>query len=104
MATQRKNWKRSRRGRWVAGICAGLARRLGWRVSVVRTIWAICTVIPVLPGLPAYLVLWILLSVEEEPTLANELDAIALNCSRLPVLNGRDTDEILGYDENGLPG
>lgn len=37
-------------------------------------------------------------------TLADELDAIALHCSRLPVLDDRDADEILGYDENGLPG
>lgn len=37
-------------------------------------------------------------------TLADELDAIALHCSRLPVLDDRDADEILGYDQNGLPG
>ncbi|MDA8021205.1 MAG: PspC domain-containing protein [Thermoanaerobaculia bacterium] len=61
MTTERKTWRRSRDGRWVAGICAGLAHRLGWKVSIVRTVWLICTVIPVLPGLPAYLVLWIFL-------------------------------------------
>lgn len=66
MRTERKRWRRTRRGRWVAGICAGLARRMGWRISVVRTIWLICTVIPVLPGLPAYLVLWLVLPVEPE--------------------------------------
>lgn len=66
MTTERKTWTRSRRGRWLAGICAGLARRMGWRVSVVRAIWLIGTVIPVLPGLPAYLILWILLPVEGE--------------------------------------
>lgn len=35
--------------------------------------------------------------------LADELDAIALHCSRLPVLDPRTPDEILGYDEHGLP-
>jgi antitoxin VapB len=35
--------------------------------------------------------------------LADELDAIALHCSRLPVLDSRTPEEILGYDENGLP-
>ncbi|HSN88586.1 MAG TPA: type II toxin-antitoxin system VapB family antitoxin [Thermoanaerobaculia bacterium] len=35
--------------------------------------------------------------------LADELDEIALRCSRLPVLDPRTPDEILGYDEHGLP-
>lgn len=36
--------------------------------------------------------------------LADELDEIALHCSRLPVLDDREADAILGYDESGLPG
>ena len=36
-------------------------------------------------------------------SLAGELDDIALHCASLPVLDGRRTDEILGYDEDGLP-
>jgi antitoxin VapB len=32
-----------------------------------------------------------------------DLDAIALHCSRLPVQDSRSADEILGYDERGLP-
>jgi len=35
--------------------------------------------------------------------LAAELDAIALRCAALPVLDERPEDEILGYDELGLP-
>ena len=35
--------------------------------------------------------------------LADELDEIARLCARLPVRDGRTADEILGYDENGLP-
>jgi antitoxin VapB len=35
--------------------------------------------------------------------LADELDEIATHCARLPVLDSRLPDEILGYDENGLP-
>jgi antitoxin VapB len=35
--------------------------------------------------------------------LADELDAIALRCAALPVLDERSEDEILGYDERGLP-
>lgn len=35
--------------------------------------------------------------------LTEELEQIARHCARLPVLDSRPADEILGYDENGLP-
>jgi antitoxin VapB len=35
--------------------------------------------------------------------LADELDEIALRCAALPILDTRSEDEILGYDEQGLP-
>lgn len=35
--------------------------------------------------------------------LADELDEIALHCSRLPVSDPRPAEEILDYDEHGLP-
>jgi antitoxin VapB len=35
--------------------------------------------------------------------LADELDAIAKHCASLPVLDTRSADEILGYDERGVP-
>jgi antitoxin VapB len=35
--------------------------------------------------------------------LADELDEIARHCAQLPVLDARTEDEILGYDEHGLP-
>jgi antitoxin VapB len=37
-------------------------------------------------------------------TLADELDEIAKRCAALPVVDARPADEILGYDEHGLPG
>jgi antitoxin VapB len=36
-------------------------------------------------------------------SLASELMEIGRHCSSLPVLDPRTSDEILGYDENGLP-
>lgn len=33
----------------------------------------------------------------------DEIMAIARHCASLPVLDPRSPDEILGYDENGLP-
>ena len=35
--------------------------------------------------------------------LADELDEIALHCAALPIDDPRSADEIVGYDENGLP-
>lgn len=35
--------------------------------------------------------------------LADDLDEIARHCAALQVLDERDADEILGYDEHGLP-
>lgn len=35
--------------------------------------------------------------------LADELDQIALHCAQLPVLDAGTPDEILGYDDSGLP-
>jgi antitoxin VapB len=35
--------------------------------------------------------------------LADELDEIGLHCASLPVLDKRNNDEIIGYDEKGMP-
>jgi antitoxin VapB len=39
----------------------------------------------------------------ETGRLADELEAIAEHCASLPVLDGRRAEEILGYDDTGLP-
>jgi antitoxin VapB len=40
---------------------------------------------------------------ENNEALIDELMAIANHCASLPVLDTRSDDEILGYDENGIP-
>ena len=35
--------------------------------------------------------------------LADELEQIARHCASLPVLDPRPADQILGYDDRGLP-
>ena len=35
--------------------------------------------------------------------LADQLDEISQRCSALPVLDTRNEDEILGYNQHGLP-
>lgn len=37
------------------------------------------------------------------PRLAEELGRIGKRCASLPVLDSRSPEEILGYDERGLP-
>lgn len=48
---------RSRKNRWIAGVCGGIAERLGWSPLLVRILYII---IPFL-GVPTYIVLWILM-------------------------------------------
>ncbi len=36
-------------------------------------------------------------------SLADELDEIGRRCAKLPVQDARPADEIVGYDENGVP-
>jgi antitoxin VapB len=38
------------------------------------------------------------------PSLRDEIRAIRERCSRLPVLDPRSPEEILGYGDDGLPG
>jgi antitoxin VapB len=40
---------------------------------------------------------------DDRQTLIAELMAIADHCASLPVLDTRSEDEIMGWDENGLP-
>ena len=53
-------------GRMIAGVCTGLARRWGWNVTLVRFLFLLIALIPLLPGLPLYLLLWILIPSESE--------------------------------------
>ncbi len=48
---------RSREHRLIAGVCGGIAERLGWSPILVRILYII---IPFL-GVPTYIVLWILM-------------------------------------------
>ena len=61
-------FRRRRQGRWIAGVCAGVARHSGWPVGLVRLVWAVVAAIPVLPGLPAYLLVWLLVPAEDAGT------------------------------------
>ena len=54
--------ERSRKHRWIAGVCGGMAERLGWNPLIVRILYII---IPFM-GIPLYIILWILIPQAEE--------------------------------------
>jgi phage shock protein PspC (stress-responsive transcriptional regulator) len=54
---------RPRRGRLLAGVCAGLARRFGMSPSAVRLLFVLSMLLPG-PQILLYLALWIILPQE----------------------------------------
>ena len=55
------------RDRWVAGVCAGLARRFGVSPGKMRLLFVISCLLPG-PQFVLYLALWILMPSEEPAT------------------------------------
>lgn len=54
---------RPRTGRFLAGVCAGLARRFGMRAGVVRLLFVLSVLLPG-PQLILYIALWVLMPSE----------------------------------------
>lgn len=54
---------RPRDDRWIAGVCAGLARRFGLSPGIVRLIFVVSCILPG-PQFLIYLVLWALMPSE----------------------------------------
>jgi phage shock protein C len=63
-----KTLVRSRNGRMVAGVCAGVADYFGWDMTLVRVIVAVVAVITGGAGLLAYLVAWAIIPAEGNKT------------------------------------
>ncbi|MBL0886127.1 PspC domain-containing protein [Myceligenerans indicum] len=51
---------RPRQGRMIAGVCAGIARRFGWNVTLLRVL-AVASILLPGPQVLAYIVFWILM-------------------------------------------
>ncbi|WP_193509833.1 PspC domain-containing protein [Cryobacterium sp. BB736] len=51
---------RPRTDRVIAGVCAAIARRFGWKVTAVRMLTALSILLPG-PQVVAYIVLWVLI-------------------------------------------
>jgi phage shock protein PspC (stress-responsive transcriptional regulator) len=59
---------RTRNGRMVAGVCAGLADYLGFDVTLIRVIVAAIAVVTGGAGILAYLVAWAIIPEEDQKT------------------------------------
>jgi phage shock protein C len=49
----------------VAGVCGGLAEWRGWNPTAVRVAFVLVGALPIFPGFIAYLLLWLLVPLEE---------------------------------------
>jgi phage shock protein PspC (stress-responsive transcriptional regulator) len=57
---------RSRSDRMLAGVCGGLARWLGWDPTLVRVLYVVVSVLSAaFPGALVYLLLWLLMPLDD---------------------------------------
>ena len=56
-----RTWYRSRRGKMIAGVCAGLAEQFGISVTALRLAAVVLTLLGAGWGIIIYIVLWIIL-------------------------------------------
>lgn len=59
-APARRELVRPRKGRMIAGVCAGLAQHFGWSVTTMRLVWLLMFLLFGV-GLLAYVILWIVM-------------------------------------------
>ena len=64
MTTTTTTLSRPRTGRMIAGVCAGIAERYGWKVGTVRLLFVLSCLLPG-PQFVIYLILW--LSMPQRP-------------------------------------
>jgi phage shock protein C len=63
---QTKRLTRDPNNKWIAGVCGGIARWLDADPDIVRLIYVLVSVMSVaFPGTLVYILLWILMPVEE---------------------------------------
>jgi len=61
-----REWYRSRRGKKIAGVCAGLAEEFGISTTPIRLAFIILMALGG-PGIILYIVLWVIMPYREEP-------------------------------------
>jgi phage shock protein PspC (stress-responsive transcriptional regulator) len=61
-----RTWYRSRRGKMIAGVCAGLARQFGVSVTALRLAAVLLTLLGAGWGVIVYAVLWVIMPYAED--------------------------------------
>jgi phage shock protein PspC (stress-responsive transcriptional regulator) len=56
--------RRSRRHRLIAGVCGGIAAWLRLPPALVRLVFVVGSLVPVVPGFLVYVLLWVLVPLE----------------------------------------
>ena len=56
--------RRDRANGWLAGVCAGIARRYGWSPTTVRLVFLLSCLLPG-PQVLLYVALWVLIPSED---------------------------------------
>lgn len=68
VVNQVRRLTRSIEDRKIAGVCAGLAKYMGWDVATVRIAFLVLSILPIgFPGIVVYIIMWIV--VPEEGTV-----------------------------------
>jgi phage shock protein PspC (stress-responsive transcriptional regulator) len=49
----------------VAGVCSGIAKYLGWDITVVRIVYVLASIFTAFAGVLVYLILWIVMPAED---------------------------------------
>lgn len=58
--------KRARRDAMIGGVCAGIARHFDWSVTTTRVAYVLLSIFSAaFPGILVYLILWLVLPVED---------------------------------------
>lgn len=66
MTTAGNPLQRSRHDKWLAGVCGGLARWLGWSPTLVRVLYIVVSIASAaFPGILVYIVLWFVMPKEQ---------------------------------------
>jgi phage shock protein PspC (stress-responsive transcriptional regulator) len=63
-----REWYRSRQGKKIAGVCAGLAEEFGIAATPIRSAFVLLTLFSLGTGVVLYIILWVLMSYDEPPS------------------------------------
>ena len=68
-----RSWYRRRRGKMIAGVCAGLAEQFGISVTALRLVAVVLTLIGAGWGVILYVVLWVIMPYDDSGERSSSL-------------------------------